>query len=188
MYSSFEWESGRDGRPIHASHTPPKSWYVDVDEVVGSGGSSTFFRAVEQPFVFSGSTSWLLAGRVEQIPQPGDFLATQVLGEPIILTRTENGEYKAFYNVCRHHAAKICDEGPGSLACARDDNGQVRVAGRFTCPYHGWQYSIDGRLSRAVGMQGCENFRCVNLPLVVAVKLTAAAAAPMCFCYPTDHH
>ena len=85
MYSSFEWESGRDGRPIHASHTPPKSWYVD--EVVGSGGSSTFFRAVEQPFVFSGSTSWLLAGRAEQIPQPGDFLATQVLGEPIILTR-----------------------------------------------------------------------------------------------------
>ena len=87
MYSSFEWESGRDGRPIHASHTPPKSWYVD--EVVSSGGSSsTFFRAVEKLFVFFGSTSWLLAGRAEQIPQPGDFLATQVLGEPIILTRS----------------------------------------------------------------------------------------------------
>ena len=86
-----------------------------------------------------------------------------------LIIRTEHGECKAFYNVCRHHAAKICDEGPGSLACARDDNGQVRVAGRFTCPYHGWQYSIDGRLARAVGMQGCENFRYVNLPLVLAL-------------------
>eukprot|EP01034_Spumella_vulgaris_P032563 gene32563-40181_t len=30
--------------------------------------------------------------------------------------------------------------------------------GRFTCPYHGWQYSADGKLAKAVHMKGCENF------------------------------
>lgn len=75
----------------------------------------------------------------------GDYFATTIAGQPIVLVK--NGDaYRAFYNVCRHHAAVMCDEGAG------------KTNGRITCPYHGWQYSLDGRLAKAVKMKGCENF------------------------------
>lgn len=63
--------------------------------------------------------------------------------------------FKAFYNICRHHAAQILDDGQGSLQ-----------GGRMVCPYHGWEYTADGRLAKAVKMKGCKNFEPKNYGLV----------------------
>ena len=150
--SSFEWKSGRENSTIHSSWTPPKSWYVD--------GSNTFYRSVEKKHVFTAEKSWLLAGRISQIPNPGDYIATEVLGEPIILAN-DHGQYKAFFNVCRHHAARICENGKNTLA-----NTDGSVIKRFICPYHGWEYNIDGRLAKAVAMKGCEAFKARNFNLL----------------------
>ena len=83
--------------------------------------------------------NWILAGHVSELPEPGDFKVLNVAGESAIIVRGSDGELKGFANVCRHR---------GSLVCL-DDHGH---ADKFSCPYHGWIYDIDGRLFAARNM------------------------------------
>src|SRR5579884_3147751 len=66
------------------------------------------------------------------IPEPGDYYATEIAGRPILLTRGKDGEARAFLNACRHRGVKLA-EGCGH-------------AKGFTCPYHGWTFGTDGAL------------------------------------------
>lgn len=68
-----------------------------------------------------------------QLAEPGDFLTHDDTGVPIIVTRTEAGDVRAYLNVCRHRGARIEDQPCGN-------------ARRFTCPYHSWTYDLDGAL------------------------------------------
>src|SRR5476651_1986437 len=58
------------------------------------------FFAFEQAEVFS--RSWICVGRVEQVTAPGDVLATEVAGEPVLITRGENGTVRALSAICQH--------------------------------------------------------------------------------------
>lgn len=131
--SQYEWLDHAVG--IEKAVTPPVSWYTE----------NLFYKEVEVNHVFN---TWLNVGRVEPLKNPGDFFATTILDRPIVIVRSNDGNIRAFYNVCRHHAAQLCDDGIGSIG----ENG------RFTCPYHGWQYNSEGRLTKAVKMKGCQNF------------------------------
>ena len=66
------------------------------------------------------------------IPNPGDYYATDIAGKPVIITRNKDGKAQAFLNACRHRGVKLA-EGCG--------NGKG-----FTCPYHGWTFDNDGKL------------------------------------------
>ena len=46
--------------------------------------------------------SWLYAGRVAQIPNPGDFITQDIVDESVIVVRDKHGIINAFSNVCRH--------------------------------------------------------------------------------------
>jgi phenylpropionate dioxygenase-like ring-hydroxylating dioxygenase large terminal subunit len=70
---------------------------------------------------------------LSDIAEPGAWIAFDYLGERILVVRQRDGGVRAFANVCRHRGARIADGGGG---CAR----------RFTCPYHGWTYDLEGRL------------------------------------------
>ncbi len=83
--------------------------------------------------------NWILAGHVSEVPEPGDFKVLNVAGESAIIVRGSDGDLKGFANVCRHR---------GSLVCL-DDRGHTD---KFSCPYHGWMYDIDGRLFAARDM------------------------------------
>lgn len=78
--------------------------------------------------------NWFCVGREEQLPNPGDFLTEEVAGESLIVTRTREGELRAFYNVCSHRGTKICERRSG------------HVNRQFVCPYHQWSYGLDGGL------------------------------------------
>ena len=80
-----------------------------------------------------------MAGHVSQIPQAGDYVVTRLDQESAIIVRGDDGEIRAFANVCRHR---------GSLICL-DDSGSVR---QFQCPYHGWMYNTAGELTAARSM------------------------------------
>ena len=67
------------------------------------------------------------------IPAPGDWRSMEYLGESVIVIRGDDGEARAFSNVCRHRGSRLVD-GPGG--CAKV----------LTCPYHAWSYGRDGRL------------------------------------------
>jgi carnitine monooxygenase subunit len=67
------------------------------------------------------------------VPNPGDYYATDIAGKPILIVRGKDGVARAFLNACRHRGVKLADEGCG--------HGQG-----FTCPYHGWSYDTAGTL------------------------------------------
>ena len=68
-----------------------------------------------------------------EIAQPGAWRSLEYLGESVIVIRGDDGEPRAFANVCRHRGSRLLD---GSAGCAKV----------LTCPYHAWSYSRDGRL------------------------------------------
>lgn len=75
----------------------------------------------------------LLMGMSCRLPNPGDYLAEEIAGVPVLLARGQDGMLRAFANICRHRGA------PVATGC-----GQARV---FACPYHGWTYGLDGKLA-----------------------------------------
>jgi Rieske 2Fe-2S family protein len=83
--------------------------------------------------------NWILAGHVSQFAEPGDFRVLNIAGESAIIVRSQNGALNGFANVCRHR---------GSLVCL-DNNGNTD---KFSCPYHGWMYDLDGKLIAARNM------------------------------------
>ena len=83
--------------------------------------------------------NWILAGHVSELPETGDFKVLNVAGESAIIVRGEDGELRAFANVCRHRGSLVCLEARGNTD-------------RFSCPYHGWMYGLDGSLFAARDM------------------------------------
>ena len=71
------------------------------------------------------------------VPEPGDAIPLMAAGVPLILVRDRAGAIRVFHNVCRHRAGPLVDEDRGNCG------------GSFTCKYHGWNYTLDGRLRNA---------------------------------------
>lgn len=75
----------------------------------------------------------VIVGHGSSIPEPYQYIAHDDTGVPVIVVRQPDGRLKAFLNICRHRAARLCPSG----------QGQAKL---FACPYHGWTYRSDGRL------------------------------------------
>ena len=82
---------------------------------------------------------------LEQVEKPGQFVTASIAGEPIVVVRGNDGVLRGFYNVCRHHAAAVVTE-----PC-----GQASI---LHCPYHGWNYGLDGSLKGMPEFDGVKNF------------------------------
>jgi choline monooxygenase len=118
--------------PLDHAWTIPSPWYFDKQ-----------IEELEQQSVFA--KTWQVVGRADQAQNKGDFFTGDLAGEPIVVARGEDGVLRAFYNVCRHHAAAVVTQAEGS-------------AKQFRCPYHGWTYGIDGALKGMVEFEGVCNF------------------------------
>ena len=108
--------------------------------------------AQEQELIWYGD-NWVCLGRSEEIANPGDYVARDLAGESVFLTRNEGGKLRAFYNVCSHRGTRFLDEGTGS----------VRKA--FKCPYHAWTYDLDGCLIGSPNVKEDERFNRADYPL-----------------------
>ncbi|MGB6669739.1 MAG: aromatic ring-hydroxylating dioxygenase subunit alpha [Candidatus Acidiferrum sp.] len=126
--------------PLEEAWTIPAPWYFDER-----------IAALERASAFS--TTWQVVGRAEQVRENGQFFTAELAGEPLVIARGDDGQLRAFYNVCRHHAAAVVTESQG---CAK----------QFRCPYHGWTYGIDGTLKGMVEFDGVCNFDRVKNGLV----------------------
>jgi choline monooxygenase len=118
--------------PLSEASTIPAPWYVD-----------SRIAQLETRTVFS--KTWQMVGRVEQVEGPGQFVTVNVAGEPIVVVRGNDGVLRGFYNVCRHHAAAVVTEPCGQAAILH-------------CPYHGWNYGLDGSLKGMPEFDGVKNF------------------------------
>ena len=79
---------------------------------------------------------WQVAGRVDQIPEAGDYVTYQIGRDSILAVRGSDDKIRAFYNVCQHRGNQLVSAEVGSLA-----------GGDFQCAYHGWQFGDNGRLN-----------------------------------------
>jgi nitrite reductase/ring-hydroxylating ferredoxin subunit len=77
------------------------------------------------------------------LPNPGDYYATDIAGLPIVIVRGKDGVARAFLNACRHRGVKLAEEGCGHGA-------------GFACPYHGWTYNTEGALISVPSRQAFE--------------------------------
>jgi len=87
---------------------------------------------------------WLCVGRVERLAEPGDWFTVTICDEPIIVVLDKTGEVRAMSAVCQHRAMQVCD-GEGNSTT-------------FKCPYHHWNYALDGRLLGAPAMERTADF------------------------------
>jgi phenylpropionate dioxygenase-like ring-hydroxylating dioxygenase large terminal subunit len=119
--------------------TSGKRWHELYPEL-GTGAiaiepyvSREFFEK-ERELIFR--RVWLMVGRVEQIPNPGDYLVRDlaVCGASILMVRDKEGTLRAFHNMCAHRGNKLVPNSSGTCK------------GLFTCIFHGWAYGTDGAL------------------------------------------
>jgi len=94
-------------------YTDPEIYQLELDQIV--------------------MRNWIFAGHQSEVAEPGDFKVLNVANESAIIVCGQDGEIRAFANVCRHR---------GSLVCL-EEAGNTR---KFTCPYHGWVFNTEGEL------------------------------------------
>lgn len=88
--------------------------------------------ALERERLFS--RAWTFVGHESEIPQDGDYVVRRVLDDSFIITRDSQGTVRALFNMCLHRGMQVC-------------RAELGNASNFRCPYHGWTYRNDGRLT-----------------------------------------
>jgi phenylpropionate dioxygenase-like ring-hydroxylating dioxygenase large terminal subunit len=86
-----------------------------------------------------GRSLWIFVDHESRIPRTGDYFLHQWGTESLILVRDTTGMVNAYYNVCRHRGTRLL----------RDECGH---ASSLICPYHAWNYGLDGTLRKASSM------------------------------------
>jgi choline monooxygenase len=125
-------ESYRADAPLAEAWTIPAPWYVD----------SRIYE-LELGTVFS--RTWQMVARSDQVRDRGQYVTVELAGEPLVVVRGGDGLLRAFFNVCRHHAAAVMTESEGRANVLR-------------CPYHGWTYTLEGELRGTPDFAGVCDF------------------------------
>jgi Rieske 2Fe-2S family protein len=127
-------------RTSFGQHTLDREHFVSPD----------IFRAEHERIFLR---SWLLAGHVSQLDEPGAYFLFEIERESVIVVRDEAGEIRALHNHCRHRGSRLCREANGVLGKS------------ILCPYHAWSYGLDGALRNAPSMSDVPGFDAKDYPL-----------------------
>ena len=126
---------------------PAKNYY---DPAVFDAETARIFRRLP-----------LLLAVTAEMPNRGDFKTLEAAGVPVLLTRGQDGEVRAFVNSCSHRGTAVAAEPKGN-------------ARRFVCPYHGWTFGQKGEL---VGIASADDFGAIDKSCygLVALRVTERA-------------
>jgi len=111
------------------ARTAPPDGFPAFHDIPTERHTSDEFHDLEQEFLWP--NTWVIAGRAEDVAEPGDYFTFDDLGVPLVIVRGSDGELRCFYNTCQHRGAPV----------VRDERGSAR---RLRCQYHSWTYEIDG--------------------------------------------
>jgi nitrite reductase/ring-hydroxylating ferredoxin subunit len=81
---------------------------------------------------------WLQVGRVEEIPEVGNYITYQILDDSLLIVRSAPDTISAYYNVCSHRGRRLVDTPPG----AHHATGKQM---KFVCGFHSWTYNLEGK-------------------------------------------
>ncbi|MBI2757043.1 MAG: Rieske 2Fe-2S domain-containing protein [Chloroflexi bacterium] len=116
---------------LAAAFTLPSRWYTFPE-----------FLEAEKEKIFA--RTWQAVARTADLQRPGDFVACELTGEPLVITRGTDNILRGFFNVCRHRA--------GQVASGKGNRKSLQ------CQYHGWTYNLEGKLMKTPEFEGVENF------------------------------
>ncbi|MEW9854398.1 aromatic ring-hydroxylating oxygenase subunit alpha [Novosphingobium sp. M1R2S20] len=95
------------------------------------------------------SKVWQQAGRVEEIPEPGNYITYNIGHDSILIVRADKETIKAYHNVCPHRGRRLvgnnCGGGHGLLPQSKGEHSACGRQGAFACPYHAWTFNVDGK-------------------------------------------
>lgn len=100
-------------------------------------------------------TTWQLACTLDHVAEPGDVHVYDVGRLSILIVRGDDGELRAFQNVCRHRGMQLCDENQRGLSELR-------------CGFHRWSWNLAGELREVPSRKGFGTLRNDDFPLFVA--------------------
>ena len=80
---------------------------------------------------------WQLICHSSDIPNIGDFITWNLIGERALVIRGKDGKIRAFHNLCKHRGSRVIADEAGTCKST------------ITCPFHGWTYNLDGTLRGA---------------------------------------
>ncbi len=111
------------------ARTAPPNGFPAFHDISTVRHTSDEFFELEQQHLWP--NIWVIAARVEDVAEPGDYVTFDDLGVPLLIVRGTDGVIRCFYNTCQHRGAPV----------VRDASGSAR---RLRCQYHSWTYEIDG--------------------------------------------
>ena len=76
---------------------------------------------------------WIFVGVEPDVAEPGDAMVVDIGKTSVIVARDDDGQMRAFHNVCRHRGARLVQE-------------YKTTVGNLVCRYHAWTYNLEGRL------------------------------------------
>ena len=122
LKAMMAWEGQRQA--------PPEG-FPNLPDMPAARYTSPAYFALERQHIFR--KSWLFAGHIDEIAEPGCYMRWDNAGEPLVIVHGTDGAVRAFYNTCRHRGAPVVTA----------DRGKAL---RLMCGYHNWTYKTDGTL------------------------------------------
>lgn len=120
-----------DGMKFEAERTAPPASFPQLPDIPAGRYTDPAFLKLEREHLWR--RSWLYACHMDELPAQGSYVLWKKTGTPILIVRGKDDVVRAFYNTCRHRGAPLVKDKAGK-------------AEGFVCGYHGWTYSLDGRL------------------------------------------
>ena len=123
-------------RLLPEEYTKPETYRNSRSEVemamtlIPDAYTAEEFYEIEKETVFA--KSWIHVACFSDLQEAGDTIVATVAGQSIIIVRTDAGELRAHFNVCRHRGVQLVEE-----TCTNSKR-------MFRCPYHSWAYDFDG--------------------------------------------
>jgi phenylpropionate dioxygenase-like ring-hydroxylating dioxygenase large terminal subunit len=87
------------------------------------------------------SRVWQAAARLDEIPNPGDYMVYDIGDRSALVVRTDADTIKAYHNVCPHRGTAL---GEG---CGTFEKNQIQ------CPFHGWRWNLEGQIQYVLERQ-----------------------------------
>ncbi|MEK9784890.1 MAG: aromatic ring-hydroxylating dioxygenase subunit alpha [Gammaproteobacteria bacterium] len=135
-------------RPTNEAYSLPPACYRDARIFM-----------LEQEHLFA--SGWIGFGRADDFEHPGDYVALTVADTPLVAILGTDREIRVFANTCRHRGMRLIPDG----------RGRTR---QLACPFHGWCYALDGRLTAAPRMESATHFDMSEFGLVAVSSAVRA--------------
>jgi phenylpropionate dioxygenase-like ring-hydroxylating dioxygenase large terminal subunit len=117
---------------------------VQPDRVHGSLYTEPYVFEDELDRIFH--RGWVFVAHDSELPNPGDYITRTVGRQHYLVVRGQDGAVNVFFNRCQHRGNLLCNKPAGS-------------AKSFTCPYHGWAFSLGGELQDVPHAEGTDRPR-----------------------------